>query len=295
MHESAAVLRASQARRVRQVVIVEGITAPESLSIMPSEFHRLHLDDRYQRQPREHLINDLITVLKNGGEIYSPITVCQRLGEEDRLYVVDGQQRMWAHMRCSIPIPARVHKSTGWQAEAMLFQVLNTTDAMSANARIKSYQGRAAAKLRTLSEIPGQPYYNQIDFAQGGFRPFGALILLRAMLGGACGAKGTGSVLQILPRLDLVLENDPSALARLDLLLALIPQCFPVGGKNRLMVLPGVGLGRAVHRRLRAGHTEAPAGFPAAIRRVNWSEFMPSNALKYLASVEERILSHWPE
>jgi hypothetical protein len=148
------VLVAQGKTRMRTTLIVEGISDPTSHMIEPAEFTRLEIDARYQRG-RTNEVNDLIHVLKNGGKVYDPVTLCRRKGGET-LYIVDGHQRFWAHHDCGLPMPAIIYESTGWEAEALLFQAMNMRRGLTPDIIVKSHQGPGAALLRKVAAEESQ-------------------------------------------------------------------------------------------------------------------------------------------
>jgi hypothetical protein len=282
------------ALRTRQVLVVDGITAPEMRMIQPHEFTRVTIDERYQRLKLTHLVNDLIQVLKNGGSFYDPATICERANDPN-LYIVDGQQRFWASDALQMPLPAMLYKSAGWKAEAQLFEAMNTRRNVNANITVKGHIGASAEMLRDLADREGSPYFNNVDLGQAGRRPYGALTIVRGMLAAIAGIIPSGmTATQACFRCDHALQNDPGGTERGAKFLQLLPLVFPA--TNRLHTLPTVGLGRVAYRRFKADHGLPSPRTYERLKKINWEVLTDGhNSLKYLPVIEAEIERIWSE
>lgn len=292
MGQSEATYRHAESRMTRTVVVVEGITVSEKRMIEPHEFDRLRIDSYYQRPVNSSMVNDLIHVLKNNGRIYDDVVLCVRDDEPDVWYLVDGQQRYWAHDACGVAFPAVIYRSTGRVAEAQLYQVLNTRKALTANNIVKGYQGEAAAILRRLASIEDTAYYNQIQFGDPGKRPYAAGILMRAMLAVATGILPTGPMHRLCARADHALATDPAARPRIDVFLKLLPLVFPA--TRTMSNLPPIALARVAFRKFQAG---APFPSPRVyekLKRVSWDAAIEGKTnIKWLVVLEQEIERIW--
>lgn len=276
-------------RRLRTVLVVEGITAPQSRMLSVQEFCRIKIDDKtYQRMKNVALINDLIHVLKNDGAIYDPVTVCERPNGD--WYMVDGQQRFCAAYECSTPIPMLLYKSTGAEAEAQLYTAMNTRVTLNGNNQVKAHRGPSAALLRDLAQKPDSPYFNQIHFGDPGQRPYGASLLMRGMVAAMTNTVPNGAIARIMARADHALHIDKEAPRLSDLYLRLLPLVFPVSGIFRF--LPALALGRVSYERFSCN-----ASFPSPkvyerMKRINWQS-IKGQGVKYLPIHEQEIRDIW--
>jgi hypothetical protein len=290
------VLVAQGKTRMRTTLIVEGISDPTSHMIEPAEFTRLEIDARYQRG-RTNEVNDLIHVLKNGGKVYDPVTLCRRKGGET-LYIVDGHQRFWAHHDCGLPMPAIIYESTGWEAEALLFQAMNMRRGLTPDIIVKSHQGPGAALLRKVAAEESQLIFNRVHFGPPGRRQFSAANLMRAMLSVSRDVVPTGQITQICARVDHAFANDPAARQRCDALLRLIPRVFAPGVSPRGLAI--IALARVAEQRWRGKKTADPINLlppPAVTTRIghiNWPLFCTSFAMTHIHNVVAEVAKRWP-
>lgn len=251
-----AVYKVKALQRMRAVLIVEGISDPVDRYLSPAEFARCDVDPRYQRG-RTDMVNTLVHVLKSGGKIYAPVVLCERPGD-DRLYIVDGHQRFLAHDICAEPMPVKIHQSTGWQAEALLFQALNYHRGLTSDLVVKSHRGPGAELLREAASDENHWLYNRIHFGDPGRRPYPAFALMRGLMSVTRDVLPTGKVQDICARVDHAITTDPMAVVRCRAFLRLVPRVFPYSNGVRPRPLAIIGLARVAERRWRGRRTGEP-------------------------------------
>ena len=292
------VLAKGRMARTRSALVVEGISAPEVRFIQPDEFGLLEIDPFYQRVNITGLINDIIHVLKAGGRVYDPVTLCKRDGEET-MYIVDGQQRFWAHEACGLPLPAMIYHSTGRVAEALLYQAMNTRRALTANNMVKSHQGPGAELLRQVAQDEHHLLFNKVHFGEKGKRPYQAYQLIRGMLSVSRDVLPTGAVHDVCARLDHAISNDAMAATRCAAYLRMVPRTFPPAIPPKMLAV--VALARVAERRWRGKKvTDHINLLPAQavmerIRKLNWSQLILSVSMTHVSVVVEAIEKKWPE
>jgi len=287
-----------QDARRRTILIVEGISKPETRFIDPKDFVNLEIDSRYQRG-RTNEVNDLIHVLKSGGKVYDPVTLCRRKGG-DTLYIVDGHQRFWAHHDCGMAMPALIYQSENWQAEALLFQAMNMRRNLTADTVVKSHQGPGAEMLRKAAEDENHLLFNRIHFGAPGRRQYKAAQVIRAMLAVSRDVIPSGGVSLVCGRLDHAIENDPYAAVRCNALLRLLPRIFPPGMAMPKM-LAMIAVARVAENRWRGKKPSDPINLLpsqavcARLARINWSHYILSFAMTHIHNVVAEVGKRWPE
>lgn len=283
--------------RVRSTLIVEGISSPEVRFIKPGEFARLAVDPIYQRPRDTALVNTLIHVLRGGGRIYDPITVCKR-PDGDKLYIVDGQQRFWAHYDTQTEIPALIYQSSGPSAEALLYQAMNARRNLSANNVVKSHQGLGADLLRQAAADESHPLFGQVDFGDQR-RPYAAMPMLKAMLVVSRDGLPNGKAADVCARLDHALANDDMAEVRCLALLRMIPRVFPAQHPPRILAL--LGLAKVAYDRWEYKRTQDPISLIPShkicerLRTTNWGVTVISASFAHLRMVTDQVERRWPE
>jgi len=280
-----------EVRRVREALVVEGIGQPaDTRTIQPHEFGSLRVDDTTYQRMRTSLVNELIYVIKNGGRIFGRVAIAKR--PDGSLWIVDGLQRFMAALECGVSIPADLYTSEGPQAEALLYQALNNRRNLAADNIVKSHQGPGAHMLMERVRTEGDPYYGNVSLGVGK-RPYSAFILIKAMLAATTGLLPNGKAGQVCSRLDFALRNDPTAKARAEAILRLIPLVFPA--IHPMKLLPAVALGLVA-----ANRWQKVVVFPGpktyeGLKRINWDTLFETASARFLPSVKAAIEKRWRE
>jgi len=170
------VLRADEA-----VYIGEQVFQPEDLGEpiinIASEGNELVGRDWYQRVRMGSEVNDLIVVLKAGGIIPQKVTLSKRDG---RYWIVDGQQRFWAHADTNTPMPADVYQCETIEQEKRLFEIMNTRRGVSANTMIGAKGGWLTDLLLTAND-EHPDLRSTFNFGRHHARLFSASSMIRAI------------------------------------------------------------------------------------------------------------------
>lgn len=303
LHESAGIAAAALARMTRRLpVILKDVGKPEMRVLSVKEMADIRVDtDRYQRHRVVEEVNTLIHVLRGGGMIPDPVTLARR--PDDSLWVVDGQQRFWAHYETETPMRCIIYDVPNIEAERTLFIVLNSAQPVSANIKIHAWPGPVATLLRTVNEDPAHPLFGHVNFGRHAARTFAVAILAKGML---CAMSEIASY--NLPANDLMRRLDTtwnaSAVAREQgrafLLLAHKVFSRPgdgvnpgASGKGVARSLPVAALGTVAHLRWRSGVYMPPERTIDAIRRINWDTLTPTSGYRFLPVLKGAIEAKW--
>jgi hypothetical protein len=229
----------SQARRVAKLIVippevwatraatvsVENLTSERFGICQPQDFIAPG-EKGYQREEVRHWVPVLSDVLRRGGES-EPIHVVSREWEPlpRRYWIVDGQQRFWAHVDSNKPIRILVHDvEKPWQERA-LFDAFNARRGVNAGLRIWNHDGPVMTKLlRPANEEPLSPLFGRIGFHS---RNRISSNLLVAALGRGIGRSNgaTGEIALALTKLDAAITRD-GLLTKMQALLNLIGMVF---------------------------------------------------------------------
>ena len=197
--------------RTKRLLINEMV--PERyITIHPKDYGRLAIDPRYQRSEIKGWHNDLRDALKRGTKP-PRIAVATRDWAENgedvsaKWWVVDGQQRMWAHVDLNLPIEAALYRSGSLEDEKTLFAVLNHQVRVGPNHAVYAHPGITSRFLVEVNEDQGHPLYQLVMFQDGGSpRKVGAGLLVTTIATAFLGY--FGSVQDNLINVDRILEKN---------------------------------------------------------------------------------------
>lgn len=283
--------------RIKQAVVLTGVSAPKPTLITRDMFNMLDIDQRYQRDRISDHVRDLISAIRAGGIVPDPVTLCRRKYAEGgevskKLWIIDGQQRTYAFFEMDTPFWANIYEVDSLDAERQFFIVMNTRRIVGAAYTIHSWAGPSADLLRAVDSNPDHPMYGQVCFKTGANRRFSAASLVRAMLSAATGTQSaTGGVTDTLQRADAAL-GAPDAKKRAAMILRVIPEVFP---RVRPKTLPLVAIGRVAFRRW---ERDKDVYIPSAqtvswLKRKNWDNIAPSVNSKFLPLLESEVERSW--
>jgi hypothetical protein len=210
----------SGAGRVKRLMVSE-LEPTREIRILPKDYGRLALDPRYQRQDIAAWHNDLRDALKRGTKTPAIAVAVREWHEEGMptgmLWVVDGQQRMWAHVDLDLPIVAKEYHTSSLEEEKRLFVVLNHKVPIGPNHTVKAHPGISAKFLAEINENPSHPLCNRIQFQDGGTKArYGAASLVGLVCVTLVG-KGAGVIANLIS-MDRLLERPTTSRMVSDLL-----------------------------------------------------------------------------
>lgn len=294
---SSATIASALAKRTTKLITVTGVTMAKQVTVIPfSQFKKLNVDEHYQRVRIGGEVNDLIHVLKAGGQIVQPIDVAER--SDGTWWIVDGQQRFWAHSECQMPIRASIHQVESIESETNLFYALNTQIKISARTIAKGWPGIAGNFLRQLNETPTSPLFGQIDMKNNRNLPLDATNIVRALLAVTAGISPKGNMLtRVLPRLDETLKVTGMR-AWAEAFVQLVAGAFDLeqsAGRARVRLVVMLALANVAHRHYVAAGRPIFPKTCAPFRRMNWRNVAPTNSLIFLPQVEDAIERRWKQ
>lgn len=284
-------LREANADRRKLVpLILPDLGVGQLVTLSVADLRKLNVDDRYQRIRITTMVSRLMHVIQNGGIIADPITVVRRA--DGSLWIVDGQQRWWAHIELERPLRALIFDVKDFEQERRLFLVMNTKVNVNADTIVKAWPGPTGQLLRAL-DVEGSAYFGHINWGYANGRPYGAGILARAVLAAAANMAHAGVIGDILMRADVALAESAAA-ARAAGLLKLIPLVWQPHPRARVRLLSALALAHVAFERWGAGVTFPPPRVYRALERVKWDSKVPSYAAQYLPVLETIIRKRWP-
>lgn len=295
--DSEAIFANAETMRLRKPVLVKGVRRAGTVTlIQPDEHGKLHIDERYQRPRVGQEVNDLIYVLTSGGQIADPIDVAQRT--DGSWWIIDGQQRFWAHRETEKALPAHIHLVDSYEAEVNLFYALNSRTALTSKNVVKGWPGPAGEFIRRMNASDKSALKGMINLTNDSSKPIDGAILARCLLVLLTGISPTytgNTATSLMPKLDTALKQ-AGAVAWAEAYCQLLAVTFgPSAGKGgrRVRILPMLALARVARRKfLEHGRIVFPK-VTSRLQRVNWDNVVPTHALKYLSDVEEKIERNW--
>ena len=309
MTTSQAVYEGALKRRRTMPTIVHGVLLRGERDIPVDQLKSIGIDERYQRMRITNKVNSLIVVIKSGGLIPDPVSLVER--PDGTLWIVNGQQRYWAHYDTDSPMRARIYaidpeySALALDIERRLFSALNNSRAQTTGTTIKAHAGLSAEILRQLNEDPNSTIYQRVLFeSRGGTRKneLSAASLIRGMLLSAAGARPSGSLMErVLPRADLEMAK-PDARCRVDAYLRLVGLVFPPldDGRGLAPALAIRALGSICYQKWKTISLRGAAPLPDhrvvnRLRRIKWKRIAESVAERFMPLYEDAILKIWKE
>lgn len=293
--ESEALFASAEAQRLRKPVLVTGVKVASVVTVIqPSDFSRIGIDNRYQRQRITTQVNGLVTVLMSGGQIPDPVDIAER--PDGSWWLIDGQQRFLAHSETRKPLKAHIHMVDNIDSEIMLFFALNSRYKLTPRNVLRGWPGPTGDLIRRLNTSEKSPLKGMIDLGDNSKLPIDGASLAKAILMVLTGVWPSGDTATgMLPRTDAALRV-PGASVWAEAYVHLLSAVFgPSTGRGgyRVRVLPMMALAEVAHEKyVQAGRPIFPSS-TARLRQVNWNTVVPTHALKYLHIIEDRIKKLW--
>ena len=252
------ILREDEARYVGEVMIpAEDLGEP--IINIAYEGNPLVGRDWYQRIRVTGEVNDLIIVLRSGGVIPQRVCLSKRDG---KYWIVDGQQRFWAHSETSTPMLANVYACKTIEEEKRLFEVLNTRRGVAANTMIGAKGGWLTDLLLTAND-EHPTLHGMFNFGRHHARILSASAVVRAIGVAVFGIHPNKAItaVRLVNRLTAKGEKDAMLRRRSEQFLELIAQVFITNRKAMKL---------RIHSRPRRIKSAAMMGL-AAVAYENWS------------------------
>lgn len=290
---SEAVRRAAEARAVRAPLIVTGISNGMLRNITPDRFHQLDVDPNYQRGETS-MVDEIVRALQAGGTVLDPVTLCRRPwdGKQDKLWIVDGHQRVCAFQQLGMPFMAVVHDSQSLDAEKKFFLALNSRRAISADVIVRSWTGPSASKLLKAEHDQSHPLFGRVKTSQGSSTArIGATMLARGMLAACTGLDPVGSAQRVLGRLDTAMK-EPARVEMVERYLTLVGEVFHTQPQNAKGIVV-VALGLVCWERWSQGADYPVKETILQLRAINWENEFPAWVKKFEPKAKEIMRRVW--
>ena len=282
------------------IVSRDGVKLFGMRKLSVAEIMELRIDERYQREEVVPEVNTLIHVLKRGGMIPDPTSVVEREYGDRGSYVVDGQQRWWAHIDVGVPMQAIIYKVASFEDEVALFQTLNMQRRLNPKTRVALWPRAAGKTLHNLNDSGDSPLYQRIAFGEAGATVVGAIPLLRGMLATIANLSLIGSVDQLLQSFDRHYEQKhPWSEWAVRNYARIVSQIFHDAQDHRLRPIPAIAIGRMCYSLWRSAPNADTMKMPSAkqisrLRGTNWSKLLPSSSPQWMPTVMAYLQSIWP-
>ena len=104
-------------------IVIPDLGPPKEVTIPPNELDTLCIDHRYQRDRIEEMVSELVYVLAHGGVVPNRVVLSRR--PDGSRYIIDGQQRWWAHREARKPMRCIEYSINSVEIERDIFLVLN--------------------------------------------------------------------------------------------------------------------------------------------------------------------------
>lgn len=262
--------------------------------IKPADFKLINIDERYQRARIDTEVNELIHVLRAGKGVPARVHLAKRAFVEpgvnpEALWVVDGQQRWWAHYETDVPMYATIHTVRSIEEEKKLFLILNSRVQVGANFMVHSWPGPSADLLRLANEQHSHPLFNRVQLAASGGDRIAAGVLIKGLDALLTGTGRSEAIRKHLARADAHLLQ-PGMKDRSIAFLHLVGQVFP---KGYVYILPMLALGLVARKRWEGLITPAGPGVVKLLQRTNWATEVPSYSMKFLPVVVASVERKW--
>jgi hypothetical protein len=162
----------------------------------------------YQREEITSEVGDLADVLRRGGAT-EPIHAVSRAWEtkygKQKIWIVDGQQRMWASIDANCDLTVMVHSVESPEEERGLFEAMNSRVKLNANLRVFNHGGAASKLLIADNEDQASPLFQRIAFGTCRHTKISATTLVVAL--GIVSGSTSQQAMKLLPNLDRRLEK----------------------------------------------------------------------------------------
>lgn len=280
----------AEANARRAPLVVRGIGPGKLVTIGVTQFAKIDVDPSYQRG-KTAMVPELVRVLQAGGVVRDPVTLCKRpwSADPERLWIVDGWQRVCAHQQVGVAFSAMVHESESLTSEKAFFLSLNNRKALSADLVLKSWEGISGKLIRGANENKDHPLFDRVHLEQGSNKTkVGGVVLARAMLAASAGLDGFGPTQRVLARLDHAL-TDKMAMARAEHFMRLVALAFHARAPHGMVL---ACLGEVAHQKWLRDVTLPKLSVIEKLRTMKWDEECPM-VKKFHPVVVQTIKSLW--
>lgn len=292
--QSEAVRQRHLARRIDKPIAISGIGEGKLTVLQPRDFARLGVDERYQRVKITAQINNLIHVIRAGGTIPDPVTIARR--PDGSLWIVDGQQRFWAHSDTDTPMRAMIYDVPDFETERLFFIAFNLQAKINPNHTVRAWDGEGAEFIRAMADKPGSPLNGRIHFSAGSPRPIAAGILARALCRLLSDPTSIASahkeMKRVLSHLDTWIKR-PGARDRAYAYCVLLAEVFLNDKTELVRRLPAEAFAAVAAEKWKVNIVMPTPMAMGAFKRANWERMAPGHSVTYLPVYESEIRKRW--
>jgi hypothetical protein len=287
--------RRKRQKRVAPILVNGQTRFWKEVVLRPEEQKNLQIDESYQRRHLRPWVNELVSVLESGGVIPDPIVVAVRPNGER--YIIEGQQRYWAHWACHKELRARLFKVETIEEEKALFLAYNNRRPVGATVTVKAFPGEGGALIRWLEEDGGSPLRGDIGFNSQDRVP--ASTIAKGLLLALKGPTTTARIQHVMADLTACVDDDRGRTYKMAQMYGLlIGRIFQQG--QRVPSMPARALGLAAHVRWGGSGVTEPWPLPSgqslrSLRSLKWEEWAPDNRARWLGLLRDEILKRWPK
>lgn len=289
---SEAVRLSAESRAVRSPLVVTGISAGVLRQITPNMFAKLDVDAEYQRGETS-MVDEIVRVLQAGGVVLDPVTLCRRpwSKDPDRLWIVDGHQRVCAFQQLGMTFQSIIHDSEDLSSEKKFFLALNNRRAIVSDVIVRSWTGPSAVLIVRADKNQSHSLYDRISTTQGANKNrIGATTVARGLLAACTGLDPVGSAVKVLGRADTAVKEEHRA-HMAQQFLTLLGEMAPRGDVKSLVA---VALGKVCWERWSKGKDYPSKAQILELRNMNWENVVPAWAKKFEPKVLDTIQKLWP-
>lgn len=295
--ESVAIREAARKKIIATPLIKvgKGVKFVGTRTISTAQFKRLSVDESYQRVRVNEMVNSIIHALTSGGQVPDPVAVAVR--PDDTWWLVDGQQRFYAHLETDTPMLANFYEVEDIDAERSLFIALNRRASIRPHVTVKSWAGVSAQLIREANEDEESPLKDKINFGSNASRVLDASVLAKGLLTATTNLWSQGQIERVLSRADSALKDNEAAMARAKTYLKLVGQVWGRDERTgRKRLLPVLALAMVAYRRWTAkGYATLPStAVLNKLRRANWESVSTTHSVQYLPLYERFVETRWP-
>jgi hypothetical protein len=279
--------------------LVTGIVSREMVAIPWEHLSEIKVDTSYQRPRREDIVAVIRNALECGGECPFPAVLVDRdnrPSEPQGRYIVDGQQRMYAHREAKKSLHAIVVRVGTHDEERKLFVVANTRASISPNLLVHAWPGPSGDMLRDANADTGHSLCGRVKFdsySEGNLQqPIGAYSLAAGLMALLRDEKPGGKVERVMAFADGGLAGRGGAV-RARFYLELVARVFHDIQPKPVLT---VALAQVAKSRWKNTVEAPPEGLISALRKIEWTNerVMPEMKMQFCALAREAIEKRWP-
>lgn len=280
---------------------IVGLAAPEDHLFPAADLRTLGIDPSYQRLEIRAHVNHLIAVLESGGEVPVPIIVARR--RDGSLWVVDGQQRYWAHWHTHRPIRALIYDVVDLEQERQLFIISNRTKAVAPGWKLRAWPGPSSELVAWMASDPESPFQGRIAFRDsiGGSQHRASLvaasIIVKGLAVAVTASAHTNKIEEVLEKLDRALNDNRARVFKIAQMFGVLIYSI-MGDERAPHSIPTLALGIVAGERWRGLKVSDAFPLPQGrslkkLQEFQWDRHAPSHSSQWLPVLVPALSKIW--